>query len=113
MNFHAYVVFLSEWVLFVCGVDDASGSCCCWVESAAFLGLASQEYLLQVLEKHERIVVKNYGDIFDSSCHDLTFCVESAEGILSTCDEFVLGSLISSPALFTTSWVSTRYLKCE
>lgn len=105
--------FLNVSCLFRCGVDDASGTCCCWVDSeraAAFLGLESQEYLLQVLEQHGRIVVKNYGDMFDSSCHDLTFSVER---FLSSCDEEVLGSLISN-ALFSTSWVSFKlHLQCE
>lgn len=142
MNFHELGVlshcsvpmsiFFLNGSLFQCAVDDGSSSCCCWADSeraAAFLGLESEEYLLedspenfgrckagkgqsysstvghlnQLLEQHGRIVVKNYGSIFDSSCQDLTFSVNS-DRLISSSDEDVLRSLITN-AFFSTSWV--------
>ncbi|KAI3465390.1 hypothetical protein Pfo_022053 [Paulownia fortunei] len=112
-------------------MDDGSSSCCCWADSeraAALLGLESEGYLLegsaetfgrskagkgqphgsiighlnQILEQHGRVVVKNYGSIFDSSCQDLAFSVDS-DRLISSSDEDLLGSLITN-SFFSTSW---------
>ncbi|GFP86506.1 cst complex subunit ctc1 [Phtheirospermum japonicum] len=105
-------------------MDDGSSSCCCWTDSeraAALLGLEPEEHLLkdsaetfgrskagiinqlnQMLERYGRVVVKNYGSVFDSSCQDLVFSVDS-DGLISNLDEDHLRSLITN-AVFSTSW---------
>ncbi|KAL3655225.1 hypothetical protein CASFOL_001011 [Castilleja foliolosa] len=105
-------------------MDDGSSSCCCWANSeraAALLGLEPEEHLQkdsaetfgkskagiinqlnQMLERYGRVVVKNYGSVFDSSCQDLAFSVGS-DGLLSTLDEDHLRSLITN-VVFSTSW---------
>ncbi|XP_042018018.1 CST complex subunit CTC1-like isoform X2 [Salvia splendens] len=109
-------------------IDDGSSSCCCWADSenaATVLGLDLEEYSLKVtlmgykagkgqrristvsrlnqaLERHGRISVKNCSSMFDSSCQDLEFVVESKRS-LSRSDEDNLQSLITN-ALLTTSW---------
>lgn len=116
-----------------CDVDDGSSSCCCWADSksaAAFLGLDLEEYSLedtltgckagkgqlhistvgrlnQVLERHGRILVKNCSSMFESSCQDLEFAVDSKR-LLSSSDEDNLQSLIAK-AFLTASWVSLYY----
>ncbi|PIN11237.1 hypothetical protein CDL12_16163 [Handroanthus impetiginosus] len=105
-------------------MDDGSSSCCCWANSesaAALLGLESKQFLLQdsaetsgrpkddkgppynstivrlnqILEKHSRVVVKNYGSIYDSSCQELSFSVDPNRLITSS-DEDILTSLITN-----------------
>ncbi|KAL1539556.1 CST complex subunit CTC1-like isoform X1 [Salvia divinorum] len=109
-------------------IDDGSSSCCCWADSeiaATVLGLDLEEYSLkdtlmgykagkgqrhistvsrlnQALERHGRISVKNCSSMFDSSCQDLEFVVESKRS-LSSSDEDNLQILITK-ALLTTSW---------
>ncbi|XP_057793965.1 CST complex subunit CTC1 isoform X2 [Salvia miltiorrhiza] len=109
-------------------IDDGSSSCCCWADSetaATFLGLDSEEYSLkdtltgykagkgqlvistvgrlnQALERHGRIMVKNCSSMFDSSCQDLEFAVDSKRS-LSSSDEDNLRSLVTK-AILTASW---------
>ncbi|CAA0811904.1 Unknown protein [Striga hermonthica] len=112
-------------------IDDGSSCCCCWADSeraAMLLGLEPKEHLLQdsaetlgvsksgtgsqcsstinqlnqMLEKHGRIVVKNYGSLFDSSCQDLSFSVGS-DGLIGSSDEDLLRSLIAD-AISSVSW---------
>ncbi|GER36343.1 CST complex subunit CTC1 [Striga asiatica] len=112
-------------------IDDGSSCCCCWADSeraAMLLGLEPKEYLLQdsaetfglsksgtgpqcsstinqlnqMLEKHGRIVVKNYGSVFDSSCQDLSFSVGS-DGLIGSSGEDFIRSLIAD-AISSVSW---------
>ncbi|KAL0325645.1 UNVERIFIED_CONTAM: CST complex subunit CTC1 [Sesamum radiatum] len=111
--------------------DDGSSSCCCWADSeraAALLGLESEEILLEetaeafgrskagrgqqynstvnhvdkILEQHGRVVAKNYGSVFDSSCQDLAFSVGSGRSISSS-EQDILRSL-TTKAFLSTSW---------
>ncbi|KAL2455141.1 conserved telomere maintenance component 1 [Abeliophyllum distichum] len=112
-------------------LDDGSSSCCCWADcetAVALLGLHCEEYsresyaetfgrskatmglarsssigrLNKILTRHGQVVVKNYGSMFDSSCQDLTFSVDS-EKLISSSDEDLLRSLIIG-ACFSTVW---------
>ncbi|KAL0288373.1 UNVERIFIED_CONTAM: CST complex subunit CTC1 [Sesamum angustifolium] len=112
-------------------MDDGSSSCCCWADSeraAALLGLESEEILLEetaetfgrskagrgqqynstvnhvdkILEQHGRVVAKNYGSMFDSSCQDLAFSVGSGRSISSS-EQDILRSL-TTKAFLSTSW---------
>ncbi|KAK4429060.1 CST complex subunit CTC1 [Sesamum alatum] len=112
-------------------IDDGSSSCCCWADSeraAALLGLESEENLLdesaetfgrskagrrqqynsivshldKILEQHGRVVAKNYGSMFDSSCQDLAFSVGSGRSISSS-DQDLFRSL-TTKVFLSTSW---------
>ncbi|KAG8389990.1 hypothetical protein BUALT_Bualt01G0036800 [Buddleja alternifolia] len=117
-------VFQSNfWSIPIAGfvLDDGSSSCCCWANSdtaAALLGLDSEAsaetsgryktgigstvtHLNQIMEKHSKVVVKNYGSVFDSLSQELAFSVGSDKLICSS-DEDLLRSLIIN-ASFSTS----------
>ncbi|CAA2996160.1 CST complex subunit CTC1 isoform X1 [Olea europaea subsp. europaea] len=64
------------------------------------MGLAC--HLNKILTRHGQVVVKNYGSVFDSSCQDLAFSVDS-DDLVSSSDENLLRSLIIS-ACFSTFW---------
>lgn len=111
--------------------DDGSSSWCCWTnsEKAAILLRLHDEFshenhtrstrgskiiradeargplrhLDKILQKHGRVIVKNYGSMFDSSAQDLTFSVTS-NTIFSSSDEDLLKFLILK-ACFSTLWV--------
>ncbi|KAI8549836.1 hypothetical protein RHMOL_Rhmol06G0056300 [Rhododendron molle] len=117
-------------------IDDGSSSWCCWTnsEKAAILLRLHEEFshenhtrstrgskitrvdeargplrhLDKILQKHGRVIVKNYGSMFDSSAQDLTFSVTS-NTIFSSSDEDLLKFLILK-ACFSTLWtvVGTR-----
>ncbi|PIA29155.1 hypothetical protein AQUCO_06200024v1 [Aquilegia coerulea] len=99
-------------------LDDGSLPCCCWAsaERAAMLLRLDEEtmvkaicsdrwrlkrgtvdknpnnanyHLQKILRKHNRVTVKNFGTMFDSSCQDLTFSVNSG-GVLSSSEENLL-----------------------
>lgn len=63
-------------------------------------------HLNKILREHGRVVVKNYGSMFDSSFLDLTFSVDHAESFGSS-NENLLRCLIMN-ACFSTLWVSLR-----
>ncbi|KAK2992316.1 hypothetical protein RJ640_020309 [Escallonia rubra] len=112
-------------------LDDGSSSCCCWTgdERAATLlrlhegtqseasggnisrtkktmigqpGSSIRSRLDKILEQHGRVVVKNYGSMYDSSCQDLTICVGSELAISSSDEEFL--KLVILNACFSTFW---------
>ncbi|KAK3039376.1 hypothetical protein RJ639_027625 [Escallonia herrerae] len=112
-------------------LDDGSSSCCCWTsdERAATLlrvqegnqreasggnisrtkktvigqpGSSIRSRLDKILEQHGRVVVKNYGSMYDSSCQDLTICVGSELAISSSDEEFL--KLMILNACFSTFW---------
>ncbi|KAL7262069.1 hypothetical protein ACSBR1_000450 [Camellia fascicularis] len=111
-------------------LDDGSSSCCCWVNSdrAATLLRLDEEisheitgsiqgskkirvdeacistvhHLDKILKKHDRVIVKNYGSMFDSSGQDLTFSAAS-DTVFSSSDEDLL-KLVILNACFSTFW---------
>ncbi|PSS31397.1 CST complex subunit like [Actinidia chinensis var. chinensis] len=112
-------------------LEDGSSSCCCWTNSdrAATLLRLQDEFshentgisirgpkkcrddeargssihdLYKVVEKHGRVIVKNYGSMFDSSHQDLTFSVNS-DTVFSSSDEDLLKYVILN-ACFGTFW---------
>lgn len=118
-------------------LDDGSFPSCCWAnaERAAtllklheelpkgacesnvwmFKGFGSDNtrytiryHLERILENHERITVKNFGSLFDSSCQDLAVSV-SSDNILSGSDENFLKFVVFN-ACIGTFWVSSYAL---
>ncbi|KAL3505216.1 hypothetical protein ACH5RR_035057 [Cinchona calisaya] len=113
-------------------LDDGSSTCCCWANherAANMLRLpteasskesctktsrrfeipvtgkangSSAGHLNRILRQHGRVVIKNYGSMFDSSCLDLSFSVDNGEVICSS-DENILRCLIMN-ACFSTLW---------
>lgn len=114
--------------------DDGSSPCCCWAndERAATLLRLYEEFpqsasensdwtlkwtrknnnawcstiyhLERILNNHHRIVVRNYGSMFDSSYQDLAVSV-SSDNALSSYDENLLKSIVFN-ACFSKFWVS-------
>ncbi|KAM7278650.1 hypothetical protein ACFE04_005784 [Oxalis oulophora] len=112
-------------------VDDGSSSCCCWAdcERAATLLRLHEEipegalkssgwtkwvgmdniawnttiyHVERILEKHERVIVTNYGSMTDSSCQDLIVST-SSDNTMSSSDETLLKFIIFN-ACFSTLW---------
>lgn len=115
-------------------VDDGSSPCCCWANSeraATLLRLyeefpvsafdtsgwtfkwmrknnnassATVYHLDRILKNHDRITVKNFGSMYESSYQDLTVSV-SSENALNSYDENLLKFIIFH-ACFSKIWVS-------
>ncbi|KAM1133584.1 hypothetical protein ACFX19_043527 [Malus domestica] len=113
-------------------LDDGSSPCCCWANSeraATLLRLyeefpvsafdtsgwtfkwmrknnnassATVYHLDRILKNHDRITVKNFGSMFESSYQDLTVSV-SSENALSSYDENLLKFIIFH-ACFSKIW---------
>ncbi|KAF5174853.1 Cst complex subunit ctc1 [Thalictrum thalictroides] len=105
-------------------LDDGSLPCCCWAsaERAAMLLRLDEEtmvkaicsdrwrlkrstagknpnnasyHLQKILRKYNRITIKNFGTLFDTSCQDLTFSVNS-DGVLSSSEENLLKLILNN-----------------
>lgn len=59
--------------------------------------------LEKILNKHGRVIVKNYGSLFDSSGQQHSFSVDS-ETLLSSSDEDLVKAVIFNAACFSTLW---------
>ncbi|XP_052202596.1 CST complex subunit CTC1 isoform X2 [Diospyros lotus] len=59
--------------------------------------------LEKILNKHGRVIVKNYGSLFDSSGQQHSFSVDS-ETLLSSSDEDLVKAVIFNAACFGTFW---------
>ncbi|KAL3514554.1 hypothetical protein ACH5RR_027271 [Cinchona calisaya] len=111
-------------------LDDGSSSCCCWANyerAAKMLGLPTRAIsnescmrnswrsripargkangsnfgrLNKLLRQHGRVIIKNYGSMFDSSCLDLTFSIDSDE-VIGNSDENFLRYLIMNASFRT------------
>ncbi|KAL9172439.1 hypothetical protein ABFS82_03G047100 [Erythranthe guttata] len=117
-------------------IDDGSSSCCCWVDSErakALLGLEFEDHLRKdsaesfgrskarkrsnigrlnrVLERHNRIVVKNYGHIFDPSSQQLAFLVNSDKSLRSSDEDLLRNSI--NYAFLRPSWTIVGNLMDE
>ncbi|BBG94975.1 conserved telomere maintenance component 1 [Prunus dulcis] len=112
--------------------DDGSSPCCCWANSeraatllrlyedfplSAFEGSgwtlkwvrkgdnacsATMYHLERILKNHDRITVKNFGSMFDSSYQDLAVSV-SSDNALSSHDENLIKFIIFN-ACFSKFW---------
>ena len=65
---------------------------------------SSFDHLNRIIRQHKRVVVRNCGSMFDSSCLDLTFSVDGDE-VIGSSDENLLRCLVMS-ACFSRLWVS-------
>lgn len=114
--------------------DDGSSSCCCWTNAERALSLlrlhdelpqATFEstdwtlrwigrgkkafktnicHLEQVVNKYNKITVKNYGSLMDSFDQDFIITA-SPDGLISTSDENLLKVILIN-ACYGKSWVS-------
>lgn len=118
-----FTEFLMYYFL-ILHLDDGSSSCCCWANktsAATFLRLdegipreatprekgfgSSITQVDKILKQHRRVVVKNYGSVFDSLGQGLSFSVGS-DNIISGSDEELLKFIILN-SCFTGPWVSS------
>lgn len=81
----------SDWTQKWAGIDDNACS-------------SAIHHLERIFKNHDRITVKNFGSMFDSSYQDLAVSTSSDNG-LSALDESLLKFMILN-ASFSSSWVS-------
>lgn len=112
-------------------LDDGSLQCCCWAngeravtflrlhEEMPLVGFGScwwrlpgvgsdkacstpSSYLDKILKRHGRVILKNYGSVYETSCQDLQLSVGS-EFMFSTQDENILRFIVFN-ACSSTYW---------